>query len=266
MLAKKHRYTFRTRAAVALATTTAIGAAMVLPAGSAEAAQAAAQCWFGSCYSYVGGQQYATATGARVTMYQADPAEVYGSGHSLQELSLQNTDSTTTADTVEIGWSVDPSTFGDNQPHLFVYHWVNGNGTCYDGCGFVPISSSVTVGMAVTPGTSASFALINYSGNWWAYYNNVPFGYFPGSLWGGAFSTAYNIQAFGEADAPSQPSCEQMGDGAYGSQSGSSSISNFQLFGSSSQPDFSVSDTDPSYYNYGSVTATSFRLGGPGGC
>ena len=57
-----------------------------------------------------------------------------------------------------------------------------------------------------------------------------------------------------------------MGDGADGSSGGSSWISNYQLYGSSSQPYFSVKSTDPSYYNSGSVTATSFSLGGPGAC
>lgn len=252
----------RARISAAIVSAAALGAAIVLPAGSAQAAE----CYYGSCYSYVSGQQYATASGAAVTMYIGDPSGVSSVGHSLQELSLQNTDSTTTADTVEIGWTVDPSTFGDYQTHLFVFHWVNGQAQCYDGCGFVSISSSVTVGMTLTPGSSATFAWYYSGGDWWAYYNGVPFGYFPGSVWDGYFTDAVNIQAFGEVSAPSQPSCTQMGDGTFGSESGSSYVSDFQLYGSSSQPDLSVFATDPSDYNDGSVTTTGFHLGGPGGC
>lgn len=254
----------RTRARIAAAAACAgvAGAVVVLPATGAQAAQ----CWYGSCFSYVSGQQYATATGASVEMYQADPSGVESTGHSLQELSLQSTDSTTTADTVEIGWSVDPGTFGDYRPHLFVYHWIDGQGQCYDGCGFVQVSSSVRPGMAVTPGASADFAWMYSEGDWWAYYDGVAFGYFPGSIWGGAFTSAVNIQAFGEVAAPSLPGCTQMGDGVLGSSSGSSWISGFQLYGSSSEPRFTVSATDPGDYDADSVTATSFDLGGPGGC
>lgn len=252
----------RARITAAVLSAAAIGAAVVLPAGNAEAAQ----CWFGSCFSYVSGRQNTTATGASVTMYQAAPGGVSADGHSLQELALQSSGDTTVANTIEVGWTVDPGTNGDYQPHLFVFHWVDGQGTCYNGCGFVQVSSTVRAGMALTPGTSGTFALVDYSGNWWAYYNNVPFGYFPGSLWGGAFTAAHSVSAFGEIAADNAPSCTDMGDGAYGSSGGSSWISNYQLYGSSSQPYFTVKVTDPYYYNSGSVTATSFSLGGPGAC
>lgn len=41
---------------------------------------------------------------------------------------------------VEVGWTVDRELNGDAQPHLFVYHWVDGQATCYNGCGFVQYS------------------------------------------------------------------------------------------------------------------------------
>ncbi|MEY9895199.1 hypothetical protein ABIA31_008888 [Catenulispora sp. MAP5-51] len=251
----------RSRIAAAVLSAAAAGA-VVLPASSAHADV----CWFGSCYSYVTGRQDAAATGASVDMYQADPYGVASNGHSLQELALQNTYDTTTADTIEIGWSVDPGVNGDYQTHLFVYHWVNGQGTCYNACGFVQTSSTVRAGMTLTPGATGRFSLVNYNGDWWAYYNNVPFGYFPGSLWGGAFTTAYSISSFGEVASSNQMACTQMGDGAYGSSPGSSSISGFELYGSDAAPDFTVTATDPGYYDYGAATATSFNLGGPGAC
>lgn len=253
---------FRARIAAAVLSVAAVGAMVVLPADSASAAQ----CWFGSCYSYVSGRQGVTATGASVTMYQASPKGVSAEGHSLQELALQSSSDTTTANTIEVGWTVDPGVNRDYRPHLFVYHWVNGQGSCYNGCGFVQVSSTVRAGMALTSGASGTFALRYYAGNWWAYYNNVAFGYFPGSLWGGAFSSAQSVTAFGEVAAPSLPGCTQMGDGVYGSAAGSSWISDYQLYGTSSQPQFTVKATDPYYYDYGSATGTSFHLGGPGGC
>ncbi|MEV8529932.1 neprosin family prolyl endopeptidase [Streptomyces sp. NPDC052000] len=257
----KSRTGRRIRIAAAVLSAAAAGAVM-LPTTSAHAAT----CWFGSCYSYVTGRQYAAATGASVSMYQAAPGGVSPTGHSLQELALQSSNDTTTANTIEVGWTVDPGVNGDYQPHLFVFHWVNGQGTCYNGCGFVQVSSTVRAGMALATGATGSFSLMNYQGNWWAYYNNVPFGYFPGTLWAGAFTTAYSTSAFGEVARDSQAGCTQMGDGAYGTSAGSSLISGFQLYGSSSAPNFTVTDSDPSSYNYGSATATSFHLGGPGAC
>ena len=249
--------------AAAAVTVAAAGAAVVLPAGSAQAAQ----CWYGSCFSYVTGRQYTNTTGASVTMEQAAPGGVAADGHSLQELSLQTSGGTGSGDTIEIGWTVDPGTNGDYQPHLFVYHWINGQSTCYNGCGFVQVSSTVRAGMALTPGTSGAFALRYYEGNWWAYYNDVAFGYFPGSEWGGSFTSAQIVSAFGEVAADQAPSCTQMGDGVFGSQgAAASSISDYQLIGSADQPQFTVTATDPGSYDYGSVTGTSFTLGGPGAC
>ncbi|MBC3841364.1 neprosin family prolyl endopeptidase [Streptacidiphilus sp. 4-A2] len=230
---------------------------------SAPAAQAAT-CWYGSCFSYVSGSQEATATGASVTMLQDSPTLDAGQpgGHSLQELALQNSAQTST---VEVGWTVDPQLNGDSLPHLFVYHWVDGQESCYNGCGFVQVSGSVRPGMAVTSGTAGTYAVLYSGGNWWIYYDNQAVGYFPGSLWGGSYTSAQLVTAFGEVAATDPTSCTQMGDGRPGSDSGSSWIADYQLVGSPDAPSFTVSATDPGEYDSGSATATSFQLGGPGG-
>ncbi|MFC5034006.1 neprosin family prolyl endopeptidase [Streptomyces sp. DSM 41987] len=247
----------RRKILTALGVALVLAMALLLPAQSANAST----CWYGSCFSYVSGQQEVSATGASVTMTQATPQVT--AGHSLQELALRTDDRSAV---VEIGWMVDPVTNGDYQPHLFVYHWVNNQTSCYNGCGFVPTSSSIRAGMTVRSGTSANFSIINYSGNWYVYYDNQPFGYFPGSLWGGRFTAAQNVSAFGEVADSGQTSCDDMANGQYGSGSGASSIAGYQLYGANSAPHFSVSATDPSYYNSGHATATSFTLGGPGAC
>ncbi|MFJ7248755.1 neprosin family prolyl endopeptidase [Kitasatospora sp. NPDC098652] len=261
MLLSRRTIRPRPRTTAAALTAATIAATILLPATTAHAAQ----CWFGACFSYVTGRQQTTTAGAAVTMYVADPTGVPANGHSLQELSLQSTGGTVSGNTVEIGWTVDPQVNGDYLPHLFVFHWINGQPTSYN-TGFVPTSSTVRPGMALPPGGSVRLAWWNSNGNWWAYYDNTPIGYFPGSTWSGTFTTAQIVSAFGEVAADSQTSCTQMGDGLYGSQAGSSSISDYQLYGSSDQPRFTVSATDPSYYNYGAASATSFRLGGPGAC
>ncbi|MEV6009694.1 neprosin family prolyl endopeptidase [Streptomyces sp. NPDC051976] len=247
----------RRRILTALSAAPALALALLLPAQSAHATT----CWYGSCFSYVSGQQEVSATGASVTMTQATP-QVTG-GHSLQELALRTDDRSAI---VEVGWTVDPAVNGDYQPHLFVYHWVDNQTSCYNGCGFVPASSSVRAGMTVRSGTSATFTIANYGGDWWVYYNNQAFGYFPGSLWSGRFTAAQNVSAFGEVADSGQTSCDDMGNGQYGSGSGASAISGYQVYGASAAPYLSVSATDPGRYNSGHVTATSFTLGGPGAC
>lgn len=226
-------------------------------------------CYYGDCYDYVFGQQNTPVTGASANMYVADPVvnHAYGDEHSLQELSVQNSDQTST---VEIGWTVDPSVNGDYVPHLFVYHWVNGQTSCYNGCGFVQVSSTVTAGQKLPVGSTAAFAIDLVQGDWWVYYDNEAVGYFPGSLWNGGYTQGDITSAFGEIalDTADVPSCTQMGDGTLGSSAGSSWISGYQIQGASTAPALAVSATSPDYYDAGSVTPTSFHLGGPGtgGC
>ncbi len=233
-----------------------------VPPSAARLHSHTATCWFGSCYDYVSGQQSSDVTGASVQMMQADP-EIDPSydGHSLQELSLQDS---AQQNTVEIGWTVDRGLNGDTAPHLFVYHWVNGAQTCYNGCGFVQVSTSARPGMTVAAGASAEFGITFYQGNWWVSYDNEQIGYFPGSLWGGGYTRAQLISAFGEVAESASPSCTDMGDGVPGSSGGSSWISGYQLQGTSDAPSFSLNATTPADYDYGQGSATAYHLGGAG--
>ena len=57
-----------------------------------------------------------------------------------------------------------------------------------------------------------------------------------------------------------------MGNGILGSLTGSSSVSNYQLFGSTTPAQLTnfFVYANPTYYNDGNTKATSFRYGGPG--
>ena len=68
-----------------------------------------------------------------------------GDFHSLAELAVLSSDG---QQIVEVGWTVDRGLNGDDDPHLFVFHWVDGVGTCYNGCGFVPITDGSNLGDA----------------------------------------------------------------------------------------------------------------------
>lgn len=66
-----------------------------------------------------------TATGAAVSITQNQPKVAAEDYHSLAELAVESTDQN---QIVEIGWIVAQDVNGDSLTHLFVYHWVNGNG------------------------------------------------------------------------------------------------------------------------------------------
>ncbi|MCQ4079060.1 neprosin family prolyl endopeptidase [Streptomyces sp. RB6PN25] len=222
-------------------------------------------CWFDACYDYVYGRQQTDTAGASVDMLVGDPVvdPTQNGEHSLQELALQDS---AQQSTVEVGWTVDEPLNGDYLPHLFVYHWVNGQTTCYNGCGFVQVSHTITPGMPLESYVPAEFGLRNIDGDWWVLFDNLKIGYFPGSLWGDSYTRAQLVTAFGEnaLNPTDLPSCTQMGNGRYGSRPRSSWIAGYRLFGTTNAPSLTVTTTSPAYYDAGQVTATSFRLGGPG--
>jgi hypothetical protein len=220
-------------------------------------------CWFGACYDYVSGRQKTDAAGATIHMLQAAPTLKPGDidSHSLQELAVQSADQKST---VEVGWTVDLGLNGDLLPHLFVYHWVDGQESCYNGCGFVQVSSTVTAGMALQPGEAARYSIQNVAGDWWIFYDQEAVGYFPGSLWNGQYTRTQTITAFGEVAHAAGSTCESMGDGRFGSAPGSGWISDFHLLGSADPSNLTVTATSPHLYDAGRLTPTSFHLGGPG--
>ena len=239
--------------------------APAVPTAASTATNSGPVCWYGACYDYVSGHQWTNTTGVSVQMKVeapiVNPAQT--GEHSLQEIALQNTARTST---VEIGWTVDPELNGDARPHLFVYHWVDGQESCYNGCGFVQVSHWIRPGMALRPNEAAHFAIRNIGGDWWVFFRDEPVGYFPGALWNGTYQSAQLVSVFGEVaeNTTDTPSCTQMGDGRFGSSGGSSWIRDYRIAGTTDAPDLAVSATSPSRYDAGQVTATSFRLGGPG--
>ena len=89
----------------------------------------------GATFHYVDGSVIGIADGASVQIDQARPV-IGPAYHSLIELAVESLDS---SQIVEVGWTVDKELNGDDLPHLFVFHWVDGAPTCYNGCGFVQI-------------------------------------------------------------------------------------------------------------------------------
>jgi Neprosin len=218
-------------------------------------------------YHYVYGYQLATASGGQAIFSQHTPNLSTTDYHTLAETAAESADS---KQIVEIGWNVDRGVNGDANTHLFVFSWVNGTGNCYNGCGYVQYSSSVRPGQVIAgDGSSYSYAIQYFSGNWWLYSQNQWVGYFPGTLWsnqGVNFTQVGLVQWFGEV-AANGGSGTQMGNGVFGSNSGSATITSTALInadGSTTPANPSVNDTDPSCFNHRTISSDSFGYGGPG--
>ncbi len=238
---------------------------------AASPAQAASEYYF-----YADAvQQYAT-TSLTASMTIGHPTLAADGYHSLAELAVQSADKN---QVIEVGWTVDPTTFGDSNTHLFVYHWVNGQSTCY-GCGFVdntanPVNAGASLSAAV--GTAKVFGINYVSGAWWISYDGAYVGNFPGLLWSGAtppatFVTSGYIRAFGEVAASTTTPCTDMGSGSLG-QSGqtpaATKISSVTFDNGAGSVALQLQSTpQPTWYKSTMLAGStrSFYFGGPGAC
>jgi hypothetical protein len=231
-----------------------------------------------SNYTYAGAQQApATApasVGALLTV--DDPwLSVNYEWHTLAELAVESANGQQVA---EIGWTRDPTTFGDSNVHSFVYWWKNGVPQGYNS-GFTNYSGrTYTVGDTLTSFIDASpapsFGWVYSGGNWWAQFNGTYLGYFPGSNWSGvtpAFDKAYFIQAFGEVDGRATP-CTDMASNlpvlATSTSTGAGKFSSMTYDNSATGVSLSTFTTNSSWYNAALLTGSvrSFYYGGPGPC
>ncbi|HST49551.1 neprosin family prolyl endopeptidase [Jatrophihabitans sp.] len=215
-------------------------------------------------FCHAGAYQYVTSDGAYMSTPVQSPAVSSADWHSLAELAVESADG---RQIIEIGWRIyrpDGPT-----PRLFVYHWVNGVGSCYNtGCGYVSNSSTITPGMALTPSsTPVQFAIEYFQGNWWYGYNGTWFGYLPGSLWSGTFTKAGLVQEFGEVSSTVARPCTDMGNGYLGTSASAVSVSGVGYYNSTTAANLTrVTPDDSTLYDSQLTSANSFRYGGPGAC
>lgn len=210
--------------------------------------------------------------------------------HTLMEASAEKTVGGL-RQVVEIGVTVDQNLNGDIQPRIFVYHWVNGVGQCYNGCGYVALTGvTPNAGSIVT--TSKSFGVMHFTSaqaspaGWW-FCMGAPnacttwLGYIPDTKYTGAspsVTTFTNLdygQLFGEiAAGDSDPAevCTDMGSYTLATPTAGA------YFGSATFTGIAAADTNlyvreaptgiASYWNaeaLGTVgNQRSFRFGGPG--
>ena len=201
--------------------------------------------------------------GATDTMDIAEPLlDAPTDYHTLGELMVLSADG---MQRVEVGWTVDYNVNGDLLPHLFVYHWVDGAQTCYNGCGFVRYSGSAFPGEILPVGARKAFSIMHYQGNWWIAYDGAWFGYYPDLLWGNRYTSSGEIDSYGEVSTsvPDYLSCTEMGNGRYSEDPSSAAM---QVTVINRAQDFTWLTpyaTDPAYYSVTSTGSNSIRYGGP---
>jgi hypothetical protein len=217
-------------------------------------------------FLYSVGSEAATADGVYVAMDVRKPTLAKGDYHTLAELALQSAD---TQQTIEVGWTVDRSVNGDEEPHLFVFHWVNNQPTCYNTCGFVPYKGGVSPGDTLPIGNLKMFGIQHNDGAWWIAYDNTFVGYFPDREWssqGVDFTKGGFFQAFGEVAASSTSPCTQMGSGYASTDSANAArMGNFTYVNNPATANLYMRSTNDTYGMTPVKGSTrAFWYGGPG--
>jgi hypothetical protein len=217
-------------------------------------------------FLYVDTFQFSTGlTGAGATIVQADPALGAADFHSLGEIAVESIDG---LQIVEIGWNVDEGVNGDLQPHLFVFHWIDGVPTCYNACGWVQVSPTKMPGMRLATNEAHKFEIKQIHGDWWLSYDDEAMGFFPQTEWGGRFLHNDLTQWFGEIAAGSVSPCTQMGTGEFGVTAQAAAFGKVHVFDGNGQiAAASLSPgvaTAPDLYDIGQFSPTGFGFGGPG--
>jgi hypothetical protein len=209
----------------------------------------------------------AQAFGSGGALTQAAPKVAGGDDHSLAEVAVETGDQSSI---VEVGWIVQPASYGDDDAHLFVFHWADCLPTCYNGCGWHQVSANYFPGMTLKASDMGTdFRIENKNGDFWISYAGEAMGYFPASLWSAPWSIA-NTQWFGEVSALELASCTQMGTGAFGSADGAAKWSDLYLvdkmFAHVAANAARATVTNAMLYDASGATPTGFAFGGPGAC
>jgi len=214
-------------------------------------------------YYYNYAQQTAVTDGLYANLSIAKPKLGSKDYHSLAELAVQSAD---TKQVVEVGWTVDRVVNGDNDPHLFVYHWVNGARSCYNGCGFQQVSTSVKPGDTLANGTAKRFGIEYRLNAWWISFDSEWIGYFPEKLWNdqgvASFKQSGIVQVFGEVAAGEKP-CSEMGNGLLGTNTSSAVLGSATLLNGPAAG-LTAKSTQVTYYQIRTLSERTFQYGGPG--
>lgn len=229
-------------------------------------------------FHYAGAYQVVAAEGTYANFVVGKPKLATDDYHTLAEIAVQAGPSTA-RNIVEVGWTVDRGVNdGSSDPHLFVYHWVDGKESCYNACGFVQYSRTVFPGDKLAEGTVKRMGIQYFNGAWWIAFDSEWVGYFPGSLWSNRYTRSDAIQWFGEVASSTLKPCSGMGTGVDPSDEfASARVGTINLLNASAPPSVSLnvqspqpagitaaSRTGPVYAGIRTSSARTVRYGGPG--
>jgi hypothetical protein len=212
-------------------------------------------------YLYSVGSQAAVSDGAYANLTISKPTLAKTDYHSLAELAVQSADA---AQIVEVGWTVDRTVNGDDDPHLFVYHWVDKTSTCYNTCGFVQYSKNIAPGDVLAQDKTARFGIQYFNSAWWVAFDSEWVGYFPGKIWGEKFTKTGLVQVFGEVAAATSTPCTQMGNGLPADDAAAARVGSLSYLNGPT-PEMNIRATSD-VYAVTKMSARTFRYGGPGAC
>ncbi|MGA2892534.1 MAG: neprosin family prolyl endopeptidase [Xanthobacteraceae bacterium] len=230
--------------------------------------------WFGSCFYYGTAAEQVVADGGGMTLQIEAPKVVGDDDHSIGEIAVMGPGGAGgSLDDVEMGFSVSSGQWGDNKSHLFVYHWNDGNETCYDTCNWNQVSNTYYPGMDLTPlvGKFVYIGWVQYREAWWAWFNDQWLGYINNSAWTTAFTKTAQIQWYGEvASNNGIPPQTQMGDGQFPAKPTAAGMTTLCYVNAKAWVCYyndsqSTGATDTNYYDIQNHTSFgAVRYGGPG--
>jgi hypothetical protein len=217
-------------------------------------------------YFYSSAFQFAPNTGSYANFVISKPTLGPADYHSLAEIAVQSADG---RQIVEVGWTVNRAMHGDNDPHLFVYHWVDRQESCYNSCGFVPYSRTIVPGMKLPEGVQKRFGIQYFmdgdgNGAWWIAYDSEWVGFFPDDLWQGRFTSSGLVQWFGEVASPNARPCSEMGNGEPAAEKTAARIGTISLLDG---PEASISlKAESGYFTAVRASDRTMRFGGAAPC
>ncbi|MFI7602683.1 neprosin family prolyl endopeptidase [Actinoplanes sp. NPDC049681] len=212
-------------------------------------------------FHYAVGTQTGDTDGSWANLSIAKPELDHDDFHTLTEIAMQSADG---RQIVEVGWTVDRTVNGDDDPHLFVYYWKDRQPSCYNACGFEMYSKTVKPGDTLPTGSQKRFGIQHSGGVWWIAYDSEWIGYFPDKLWNGTYTRAGLTQWFGEVAASSAAPCTDMGNGYPATNDAAGRIGSISMT-NGPEPRAAVRATSE-YYSVLSLSDRTFRFGGRGAC
>lgn len=248
---------------------TGVLASVVLIGASLSATAVAASAAGVATYYSAGGQQTVSDTQAYANFGLATPTLTAGDYFSTAEILVKGGASTN--DSVEIGWTINPSLNGDSMPHLFVYWTKAGVGQCYNAAcpGYTAYAGATyPVGSLLT--TAMKLGVVHSSGAWWFWAATTGgvggyIGYINDTSWTTAWSTFSLVQAFGQVATSAAAPTTQMGNG-YCSDSTSSLTIGSMAYSTTTTVNLTAFATDSNKYSATMLSARTLRYGGDGSC